>query len=158
MSNRVWRFLAVLAVVTAMIFLAVAGGRCVFDRIRESGQAPSGEISASSLEDAFIGLYLRFRQDDIERPASDDPTPVTFVVEPGETAGTIAARLEQLGLVSDGELFRLYIRHRGLDAHLEAGEYQLRANMTMAAKTVRTAKNRQTLLDKLSSFGRSAWG
>ena len=132
MSNRVWRFLAVLTVLAAMVFLAVVGGRCVFDRIRESGQAPSGEISASSLEAALIELYLRFRQGDIERPASDDPTPVTFVVEPGETAGTIAARLEQLGLVSDGELFRLYIRHRGLDAHLEAGEYQLRANMTMA--------------------------
>jgi UPF0755 protein len=77
-------------------------------------------------------LYLQYRQGDLDRPASYDDTSVTFVVESGENATTIAARLEELGLVTDGELFRMFIRYHEIDANLEAGEYVLRPNMTMS--------------------------
>jgi UPF0755 protein len=87
-------------------------------------------------------LYLQYRQGDLDRPASYDDTPVTFVVEPGESATTIAAHLEELGLVTDGELFRMFIRYHEIDANLEAGEYVLRPNMTMAeiAETLQHAR------------------
>jgi UPF0755 protein len=87
-------------------------------------------------------LYLQYRQGDLDRPASYDDTLVTFVVEPGESAATIAARLEELGLVTDGELFRMFIRYHEIDATLEAGEYVLRPNMTMAeiAETLQHAR------------------
>jgi UPF0755 protein len=86
---------------------------------------------AESLDDFLLKVYLRFRQDAISQPASDDPTPVVFVVEPGETAGDIALRLKRLGLITDAELFRQLAHYRKADSKLEAGRYELRANMTM---------------------------
>jgi UPF0755 protein len=91
----------------------------------------SGDVSGS-LDKFLLRVYLAFRQEEISRPASDDPTPVVFVVEPGETAGDIALRLKRLGLINDAELFRQLARYHEADSKLEAGRYELRANMTMA--------------------------
>jgi len=52
-------------------------------------------------------------------------------VEPGETAGDIALRLKRLGLITDAELFRQLAHYEKADSKLEAGRYELRANMTM---------------------------
>lgn len=61
----------------------------------------------------------------------EDPSPVTFVVESGETATAVAQRLEELGLVVSGDVFRRYMSYRGLDASLQAGTYTLKATMTI---------------------------
>jgi len=78
-----------------------------------------------------MGFYLSLRQEEIESPASDDSTSLLFTITPGETAATIATRLERAGLIRDAGLFRLLVRYRGVDGQLEAGDYQLRPNMTL---------------------------
>ena len=78
-----------------------------------------------------LSFYLQSRSDEINNPISDDPTPVNFVVEIGETAVSISSRLQELDLITDATLFRRFLQYHGLDASLEAGEYQLRRNMTM---------------------------
>jgi UPF0755 protein len=75
--------------------------------------------------------YLSWHQSELNQPASDDPSEVSFAVESGETAAGVAARLEQQGLVVNGEVFRRFMTYKGLDTSLEAGTYLLRANMTM---------------------------
>jgi UPF0755 protein len=85
----------------------------------------------SSPDDVVLGTYLEARADELRQPAGDDGTPVTFVVQPGETAGNIADRLAREGLISDAELFKRYVQHRGLDAGIEAGEFTLRQTMTI---------------------------
>lgn len=94
------------------------------------GGSPIG-LTGSSLEDTLIGLYLNFRRADIEKPASEADVPVLFSIEEGETAVSIAARLEEMGLIRDADLFRLYLRNQGIDAHLEAGDYDLNPKMNM---------------------------
>jgi len=89
-----------------------------------------GDI-AEALDDLLLRAYLAFHQGDISKPASDDPTSVVFVVEPGDTAGDIALRLKRLGLVTDAELFRQLAQYEKADSKLEAGRYELRANMTV---------------------------
>jgi UPF0755 protein len=144
--KNILRFLVFLAALLAVGVIVIGSGWYVLtqglssagtqvSRLSESGEAPS-------IEDVLIGLYLQYRQSDLDRPASYDDTPVTFVVEPGESAATIAARLEELGLVTEGELFRMFIRYHEIDANLEAGEYVLRPNMTMAqiAETLQHAR------------------
>jgi UPF0755 protein len=93
------------------------------------GLAPGGQ--PSSPEGYLIGFYLQFRQGDVLRPAGEDSTPVTFTVEPGETAEIIASKLAEMGLITDSGLFRLFLRYHNLDQSLEAGNYELRRNMTM---------------------------
>jgi UPF0755 protein len=140
------RFLVFLIALLAVGVIVIGSGWYVLTWGFSSGgtevSLSSEGAEAPSMKDVLIGVYLQYRQGDLDRPASYDDTPVTFVVEPGESATTIAARLEELGLVTDGELFRMFIRHHQIDANLEAGEYVLRPNMTMAeiAETLQHAR------------------
>lgn len=100
------------------------------------GTGGSEEVTVASfqlpsLEKAVLGIYINARRNDVETPASDDPAVVVFTINPGETAGTIAPRLQRKGLITDAQLFRWLVRYRGVDAQLEAGDYELRADMTM---------------------------
>jgi UPF0755 protein len=94
-------------------------------------EVDTGELEISTLERSLIGVYLNVRRNDIETPAGDDSTAVRFSINPGETAATIAQRLQREDLIRDAQLFLYLARYRGVDAHLEAGEYELRPNMTM---------------------------
>jgi UPF0755 protein len=144
--KNILRFLVFLAALLAVGVIVIGSGWYVLTRGLSSGGTEVSRLSESgeapSIEDVLIGLYLQYRQSDLDRPAGYDDTPVTFVVEPGESAATIAARLEELGLVTEGELFRMFIRYHEIDANLEAGEYVLRPNMTMAeiAETLQHAR------------------
>ncbi len=119
-----------------MFVLALAAvGAIVAGGMRATGR--TGGISACSLgplgsaEEVALETYIQMYADDLQQPAGDDDTPLTFVVEPGETAGDVAGRLEEAGLVSDAELFRRYLQYEGLDAGLEAGTFTLRQTMTI---------------------------
>lgn len=130
------RFLVFLLAIAALISVLAGGGLYLWSKAQEPGEQESdwlaeADFSASSVERMVIGLYLRFRQDDIDRPAGGDDALVPFTIERGETAVTVAARLAEEGFVDDAELFRLYIRYYGVDARLEAGDFDLRHNMTM---------------------------
>jgi len=101
-----------------------------------ASSSPGGSVSLSlcgltAPEGLLIGAYLEARAADLEQPAGNDDTPVTFIIEPGETAAQIADRLEEEQLVSDAELFRRYVQYHGLDAGIEAGEFTLRQTMTI---------------------------
>ncbi len=99
--------------------------------LSQQGEGGSSSRVVESLDDFLLMGYLALHRADISTPASDDPTPVVFVVEPGDTAGDIALRLKRLGLIADAELFRQLARYEKADSKLEAGRYELRANMTM---------------------------
>ena len=63
-------------------------------------------------------------------PVSADPTQVEFVVEDGDTARSIADRLEQGGLLADSRAFIFLAIDRQLTGSLRIGEYVLRRNLT----------------------------
>ncbi|MFZ5917539.1 MAG: endolytic transglycosylase MltG [Chloroflexota bacterium] len=130
------RFFVFLVAISAVLALLAGGGLFLLTQlqpVQSSGETwlSDTDLSPSSVERMIIGLYLRFRQQDIDRPASADDAAVPFVVEQGETAVTIANRLFEEGIITDPDLFRLYIRYHEIDARLEAGNFDLRRNMTM---------------------------
>lgn len=88
-------------------------------------------ISFASPDDFYFSLVLRMNYQKLITPMSDDNTPITFVIEQGETAAGIARRLEEEGLISDASLFKTYVRFHKLDQNLEAGEHILNKAMTM---------------------------
>jgi len=104
-------------------------------RSREPIPSSPASIPATDKGDGLtrtlLGTYLGIRDSDIHRPAGTDPTPVRFVVQPGETADVIARNLQAAGLITDAELFRQLVKYQGVGENLQAGEYQLRATMTM---------------------------
>lgn len=97
----------------------------------QTGEGPKLELDFGSPNSLFLSAYLSMHQAELNQPVSDDPTPTTFVVEQGETATVVASRLEEEGLVVNGEVFRRFMTYHGLDVSLEAGSYSLRPNMTM---------------------------
>jgi len=48
-----------------------------------------------------------------------------FTIEPGESIPSIAARLEEVGLVRSAAAFRAYLIYTGLDTSIQAGDYLL---------------------------------
>jgi UPF0755 protein len=131
----IFRLLVFLTALAAMV--VIVGGGIWFFRTQGQGgttialnDVPSAR-EPQGAEDWVLSLYLQSRADEINTAPSDDPAPITFVVDMGETAASIAGRLQDLGLITDATLFRRFLQYNGLDASLEAGEYQLRRNMTM---------------------------
>jgi len=119
--------------IAVVLIIGIIGG-ALWLLLKNQPVAPLSErptISGKSLEQTGLALYLRFRQNEITESASNDPTVVNFRIEPGETAATIGPRLQNLGLIRDGQLFRLLVRYLGVDDKLEAGDYKLRRNMSL---------------------------
>jgi UPF0755 protein len=53
-----------------------------------------------------------------------------FSVDSGESVGSIAARLEQAGLIRDTASFRDYLIYSGLDTSIQSGKYQISPAMS----------------------------
>jgi UPF0755 protein len=128
------RLVVLVGTVGALTLTVLLGARVMVSSLEvraQTGSGPQLHLSFESADSFFLSLYLSMHQAELNQSVSDDPTAVPFVVEPGETAADVAARLEQEGLVVKGEVFRRFMTYRGLDTSLEAGTYALRANMTM---------------------------
>jgi UPF0755 protein len=63
-------------------------------------------------------------------PMSSDPAQVEFVVDPGDTASTIATRLQAQGLIKDQRAFVFIASKRALTGALQSGTFILRKSMT----------------------------
>jgi len=89
-------------------------------------------------EDNPAALQLPFVRDIVREdlgaaltePASSDSTQVEFAVESGDTARSIADRLETQGLLADSRAFVFIAIDRGLTGALRVGDYVLRRNQT----------------------------
>lgn len=90
-----------------------------------------GALTPENIENQVLSLSLRMREQDLYVPPSEDARPRPFVIDPGEPARYVAARLAEEGFVTDGDLFNLYLRVTGLDRGLDAGNFMLSDNMTM---------------------------
>lgn len=93
--------------------------------------AGQGALTPENVEKQVLQFNLKMREADLQVPAGPDPRPRSFVINPGEPARYIAARLAQAGFITDGDLFNLYLRVSGLDRGLAAGNFMLSENMTM---------------------------
>ncbi|MCS7325420.1 MAG: endolytic transglycosylase MltG [Anaerolineae bacterium] len=93
--------------------------------------SPEGQ-RMSDFDRWLIGTYIDLlRASDVSRPVSNDSMPRVFVVAPNESVSEIAERLQRQGLIRDANLFRLYVRLRGLDTTIRAGTFILRPSMSM---------------------------
>ncbi len=132
MKKRAARTLIFL--VTLFIFFGGIGAAGYYFLTRRPASSGEGSVTLSAptnIQDFGVSLYLDFRRAELSLPAGDDPATVVFTVEPGESVGQIASRLQREGLVRDAELFRLYLRYARLDSGVEAGQFTLKKTMTI---------------------------
>jgi UPF0755 protein len=90
-----------------------------------------GASDLNPAERVVLSAYLNTRAGQLTSPAGNDPTPTSFSVLAGETAGEVAGRLAVKGLIGDAQLLSFYLRYQGLDDQIEAGDFILRQTMTI---------------------------
>jgi UPF0755 protein len=129
--SRVVVLVGTVGLLTMAVVFGVGMMTSALEARAQTGDGPKLDLSFDSPNSFFMSAYLSMHQGELNQPVSQDPTPVTFVVEQGETASGVATRLEEEGLVVNGEVFRRFMTYHGLDVSLEAGSYSLRPNMTM---------------------------
>jgi UPF0755 protein len=85
---------------------------------------------AACSSDQLLAAYLETNRTKLDQPASTMHEELTFVVEPGTPARTIAENLAARGLINDARLFEAYVRTTGITQQLEAGTFTLSPDMT----------------------------
>ncbi len=134
--RTIFRLIVFVIAIAAIVVILGAGYWAFTSQTEETAASISlGDASVAhspqNIEEFILGFYLQTQSDTINTAVSDDPSTVPFTVEIGETAASIAGRLQEQSLINDADLFRLFLRYNGLDASLEAGDYELRRNMNM---------------------------
>ena len=91
---------------------------------------PSGRLSF--LQTIQYSDMLAWDDGLLTKPLDPNASPQSFTVQPGESAKSIAERLQQGGFIRDAGMFRDYLIYTGLDTSLQAGQYDdLSAAMSM---------------------------
>jgi len=80
-----------------------------------------------------LGTFQRFQYSalmlwydgQVSRPVSSSAGEVPFTIAPGEGPASVAARLEQAGIIRNAGAFTAYLVYAGLDRGLQAGEFRL---------------------------------
>ena len=124
-------FLAVACVVVGSLVLGRGGG--------------GGGLQLAAPKDLqgfILSIYLNARSGDLTSPAGKDDTPMLFTIERGESLNAIANRLQSEKLIKDPDLFKRYLQYNGLDASIEAGDFELKQTMDIQqiAKTLQEGR------------------
>ena len=66
------------------------------------------------------------------RPVSSDETPISFLVTKGKSASQVGQLLYKEGLIKSPLAFKIYVQVTGKADKIQAGEFELKKNMTLA--------------------------
>src|SRR5574340_768567 len=83
----------------------------------------------------FGGIYFAWSMvTDVFQPVNTDQgKAVAIVIQSGDGTRQVADELQAKGLIRSALAFRIWARIKGLDAHLQAGAYNLNTGMTIDA-------------------------
>lgn len=140
--NLILRFMLFLVPLTALFVLGFVTVSFVSAQLADVPEPPQVallepaseqplDLRPETIEQRVIGLYLRTQEATLDTPASTDDKPRIFSIESGETALSVATRLEEEGFITDAALFRRYMGYNGIDQRLAAGAFEISPAMTM---------------------------
>ena len=126
-----------LGLVKFLVFALVLAGIVLVVSLTALRPVVNGAI-LSLAEDNPATLQLPFVKDIVREdlgaalttPASTDPAQVEFLVESGDSARTIAVRLQGENLLTDSRAFVFIATDQGLAGKMQQGTFVLRRNMT----------------------------
>lgn len=79
----------------------------------------------------FLGLYFSARILLVwDKPNSESLARVSLEIKPGTSVKKISEILKQKNLIRDDFVFRIFLKWKGLESKLQAGEYILQRNLT----------------------------
>jgi UPF0755 protein len=127
MKRRHPPLLLTIVFLLTIVCLLVGGMVWVVGQINQHAQASFGlpVPGLSFYQRLSYIVQLVYRENDLVQPVDTNGQDRKFQVELGESAGSIALKLEEAGLIRNAEMFRIYLVYSGLDTRLQAGSYRL---------------------------------
>jgi UPF0755 protein len=125
------RWFLVIFLPLSMCTLAVASGLLagyIPDLIADLG-SPATWLRPH--ERLFLTTYLLLSRDQLRTELRPDLPSVDLVVAEGATASEVALQLMQAGMIENPDLLVNYLRYRGLDRGIEAGNYSFAGDLTL---------------------------
>ncbi len=126
-GSRILVFVLVILFCVSLAGLAWALQAIPQEAAREFGPA---DPNLTALKRFSLSVQLLARRDRALDPVNREAGKQPVEIEMGESAQSIAEKLEDLKLIGDSETFLLYLVYSGLDKTIQAGQYQLSAAMT----------------------------
>jgi peptidoglycan lytic transglycosylase G len=117
-------FICLVGTVAAVSVVVLARSRTALDKLGPS------DASLNPIEQFILTVYLSTNVAHLTTPAGEDATPITFSVPTGATAAQVTENLVSANLIKNALLLNLYLRYRGRDDAIEAGDFILRQTMT----------------------------
>lgn len=122
--------LLVFLALSACLAVTVAGWIFfgLLPQTEQSFGSPAEKLS--HYQQIYLSSRLFIQKDLLKQALNPLGEPLPFKVQIGDSAFTVAKRLEQLHLIPSAEAWRDYLVYSGLDTTLQAGEYKLSARMS----------------------------
>ncbi len=154
------RFLLFIGVIAALLAIGlVARGWTQSQAVAYQQEGPDSglvrhtsavwkNLNPDNFETQALQFYMNMNHDAIYKPVDPNGELVAFHVELGETGRSISERLQDMGLIRDASLFRLYLRLNNLEQKLEAGDFELSAamNVPQIAEALQQARREDILV------------
>ncbi|HEV8627435.1 MAG TPA: endolytic transglycosylase MltG [Acidimicrobiia bacterium] len=96
-------------------------------RLTKRGRIVLGALAVLLIVGLGAGLWV-LRQ---VNPGGGSGEKVAVDIVPGTSAAAVADRLEAKGVITSAQIFRLYLKVKGGAGNIQAGEYELRRNLSM---------------------------
>lgn len=140
MKRKTRRLIFFFATIGFLVVACAAIGALTLGR--GSNSADLQLAAPKDLQGFVLSIYLNTRSGDLVASAGKDDVPVLFTIERGESLNAIANRLQSENLIKDPELFKRYLQYNGLDAGIEAGDFELKQTMSILqiAKTLQEGR------------------
>lgn len=116
-------------ILSFLLLLIGGAGYFLLPRLTEEAFGPANPAMGEA-QRITASVELLLHREELNRPLDREGRPRSFIVRLGETANSVAVRLEESGLVWNGAVFRTYLVYTGLDTSIQAGEYTLSPAMT----------------------------
>jgi UPF0755 protein len=140
-------FVGVLAVLVGVLSLTV------FRPLASAAVASWAMDNPSTWRLPLVGDFVAEQlADDLERPASDDPSEVAFEVLSGDTVAAVGDRLAAADLLSSRPAFEFAAMQDGLAEKLTAGTFTLRRDMTPTEVVNGLVENRVVMVTTKVTF------
>ena len=116
-----------LILLTGLFILAAFGIVWMIMRLPVMAEQEFGPASPSlsGTQQLVYSARLFLVQDELNSPEFWDSEALPFMIETGESAQSIAKRLEEQGIIRSSEAFLLYLIYSGKDTSIQAGDFQL---------------------------------
>lgn len=87
-------------------------------------------LSLGSWDKYSSAINLLMNESDLKVPVQTGGYEIDFVIDPGKSIPQISSQLEQMGLIKDARIFRIYLVWTGLDTTVQAGTFKLNPGQT----------------------------